>query len=158
MSELTNESPSLQEITRSVPESARHRAFAYHLQSLEGQSSSWEEMMKNLEPDGEKEIKGFVFNDGEIVWSDDVPAHAFLCEAVGRDYKDVIIQIQSIYRKKSEIPTLWLGVKEGSQAPIEKLTQYFQRNINPEVSSDILVGDMEYTGSQPKQIHLGGTK
>ncbi len=145
-------------VSRFVPETALHRAFTYHTQGLEGSSSLWDEMLSEIKPDDlNRHITGFVFNDQTVVWSDDAPHHANLYEAMGRDFSDVVIHIQSKYEPKHTRPQLLLGTMGKDERLIAETTdrfeQYLKRSNLRESTADVSVAAFDgYSASMPRKL------
>lgn len=142
-------------VTGYVPETTLHRAFTYYTQNLDGEAPIWNEMIGKLEPGEANQIIGTLFDDGTFVWSNDVPRHGFLAEAIGKDPNREVARIQTMYGPDEFIPTLW--VSSDNEDMVNKLEEYLARNINKSSSIDVLAGSREWSGP-PRKLNVGTSR
>lgn len=107
------------------------KGFNYCMQRLEGKTSIWNEMIKELKPGDRKEITGVIFKDNSVVWSDEAVAHMHLVNAANKEYSDNIGQIQTQYALGSSKPQLW--IYSDDQEAINRFQSYLQRNVDPQI-------------------------
>lgn len=111
------------------------RGFNFYIHTLDKKTSLWNEMINKLKPGETNQIKGYVFSDNSIVWSNDVAAHMYLLESVSKSHPDIMARFQTKYSPSSSEPELWIS--SDNQGAIDNFINYFKRSIDPQIPLSI---------------------
>lgn len=125
------------------PETEIAKPFQYYTHELEEESEIWDEMVRELVPDGSREITGVFYKDGTIIWSNDAVPHRLLKELTNKPGTEEAGVFQSKYREYDKQPTL--QVFSDNDTAVDKFEGYLQRSISPETPVLVMVHPMDFT-------------